>query len=105
MFLYWLGLAQILWYMNENFLWDSWISWLFLSLYSIYIMVVMFFQVLILPKVLEWIELAPIQMSTIQEAANAGKIITDIHGNVLNDDHINDPNIWGNTNSTDLFPF
>ena len=65
MLFYWVGFAEVIFYINNTLGWSKWITWVFLSIYTVYIIFAMFMQILILPKVFEWIELSPIQLSRI----------------------------------------
>ena len=60
MLFYWVGFAEVIFYINNTLSWSNLETWVFLSIYTVYIIIAMFIQILILPKVFEWIELSPI---------------------------------------------
>ena len=89
----WYGFAQVLFHVNNLFLWGSFLTWLFLGIYVIYMGVAIIFQILLLPKVIEWIETAPVIKNNSQQALEDGLEVTDIDGHPLNDDFLND-DMW-----------
>ena len=91
----WYGFGQIMVYISVLSIWNQWQVYLFLGLYLIYMVFALFFQYLMLPKLFEWIEEAPIILNDSQQAIADGYQITDIDGHPLNDDHLNDPDLWG----------
>ena len=64
MLFYWYGLAQVLFYVNNLMLWRDTYTWIFIVVFALYLAFVVTFQLLLLPKVFEWIEKAPIQYNS-----------------------------------------